>query len=98
MDKPAPKAARQLRDHVICIYAMKPARSEGPFQIRRGLATIRLVKVDQDGDAQLSCDCLHDGPHAWPDAYQRVTGPAMSTDDTRTSTVDGIDEGEVGVE
>lgn len=80
----------------MCSHAMKPARVEGPFQVRRGLATMRLVTVDQIGDTLLSCDCLHDGEHEWPDAYQRITSPEMP-DAVSAPSADGVDEGEVGV-
>lgn len=98
MDKPAPKAVRPLRDHVLCTHAMKPAHNDGPFHMRPGLATIRPVPVDHIGDTILSCDCLHEGPHAWPDAYHQVTTSDLPGTDPASPSADSVDESEVGVE
>ena len=96
MDRPAPRAERPLRDHVICVHAMPPARTEPPFHLRRGMTTLRLVEVDQIGNARLSCDCLHDGPHEWPLAYQRITATEMD-EDSDGSAAESVDEGDVFV-
>ena len=38
-----------------------------PVTSRTGVAVLRLVVVDRRGDERLVCDCLHDGPHFWPE-------------------------------
>lgn len=41
--------------------------SEWPVGSRDHVAVAKLQVVDQRDDTVLVCDCLHDGPHFWPD-------------------------------
>lgn len=50
-----------------CVRAVVEIPVEWPVASRRGVATAAVVEVDRRGEERLLCDCLHDGPHFWPD-------------------------------
>jgi hypothetical protein len=52
---------------VRCVRAIVSVPIEWPVRSRQGVATAKMIEVDRRDDERLVCDCLHDGPHFWPD-------------------------------
>jgi hypothetical protein len=61
-------------DHmdVYCEYHSPALPAIDPIEYRRDMATLRHLAVDRFGGATLYCDCLHNGPHAWPPTMQKL--------------------------
>jgi hypothetical protein len=72
MLEPPARSLPTETDAVMCIASHVSFQEEPPFQVRRGMTTIRPQLVDRFGAARLYCDCLHDGPHEWPHAYLSI--------------------------
>lgn len=75
----------------MCVAAFASIQEYPPIHNRRALATIRPRQVDSIGAARLLCDCLHEGPHRWPHAFEPLIAPA----DEARSAGDGGDEVEI---
>lgn len=78
----------------MCVLSLVPHQQCPPFHTRRGLATVRPRQVDTYGAARLFCDCVHEGPHRWPHAYE----PLVAASDDDSLPRDSVDKGEVGGE
>lgn len=72
MDAPAPRQESSTRDILLCDDSLVVFQEQPPFMPRRGGTMLRPRMVGQIGQARLYCDCLHDGPHTWPAAYQVI--------------------------
>lgn len=59
---------------------------------------LRPRQVDRIGAARLLCDSLHEGPHIWPEAFQRIRASDIEDEDDPASSDDRIQEGEVLVD
>ncbi|HRA48987.1 MAG TPA: hypothetical protein PK819_13035, partial [Thermomicrobiales bacterium] len=53
-------------DHELCPHALIANPVSRPHLTRTGTAHAPLRVVDRDGAVQLLCNCLHEGPCAWP--------------------------------
>ena len=91
MEQPAPRLEPSVREDVMCVRSFASRQEQPPFHNRRGLATVRRRLVDKFGAARLYCDCLHEGPHAWPPVYERLTDATVD----ESLPDDGVDEGKI---
>ncbi len=53
-------------ERAYCAHFWHELPAAFPVQHRTGLATIPPVVVDRRPSALLLCNCLHRGPHSWP--------------------------------
>ncbi len=53
-------------ERAYCAHFRPALPAAFPVQHRTGLATIPPVVVDRRPTALLLCNCLHRGPHSWP--------------------------------
>lgn len=53
-------------ERAYCAHFRHDLPTAFPVQHRTGLATIPPVVVDRRPTALLLCNCLHRGPHSWP--------------------------------
>lgn len=91
MERPADRVEPADREDVMCELSFTSLQEHPPFHHRRGLATVGRRQVDTYGAARLFCDCLHEGPHRWPHAYE----PLVPESDDETLPDDSVDEREV---
>lgn len=70
--RPPDIAPPTVRSEEYCLHHMANFTECEPMQTRTGMTTVRHLQVAHFGEATLFCDCLHNGPHEWPQSLQHL--------------------------